>query len=99
MGSDLTPTYLATCPECAGLIGVSVADVDRPATMARALKDRREWERAGFVLSTVTVQAIREWAGEIGHTEACVIGTKAKRRHQRQEAREAARDARLRSEA
>ena len=38
--------------------------------MADALKSRREWERAGLVLSTGTAQDIRT-APDFGHREGC----------------------------
>ena len=68
--SRQTPTYIARCPECTHIVACAVAPVEEPAVMADALKSRREWERAGLVLSTGTAQDIRT-APDFGHREGC----------------------------
>ena len=75
--SGQTPTYIARCPECTHIVACAVAPVEEPAVMADALKSRREWERAGLVLSTGTAQDIRT-ATDFGHREGC--GRRRKRR-------------------
>ena len=75
--SELTPTYIARCPECSHIVAAAVAPVAEPIVMRDALKSRREWERQGLVLSTGTVLDVRT-ATDFGHREDC--GRRSKRR-------------------
>ena len=68
---DPTPTYIAQCPECAGLIAASVADVESQSVHA-ALRDRAEWQKAGYQVRTIPVYAVQSWPPDgFGHRENC----------------------------
>lgn len=79
---DQTPAFLAYCPECGGLLGASVAELSSPS-LKYAVRDRDQWERAGYRVETQTVAQVHEWQGPLGHRLTC---SKARRRKQAQPA-------------
>ncbi len=68
-----TPTYIAQCPECDSLIACCVADVENVSLMRDAVRYRVQWTRAGYNVSTVTVQDVRTWPSDkaFQHTAGC----------------------------
>lgn len=69
-GRDETPTYIAQCTACHGLLAAAVADLESPH-MVDAVKLRDEWRKAGLTVRTVTVQTVREWPDGLGHRATC----------------------------
>ena len=77
--ADTTATYIACCTVCGGLMGCSVADVTS-VSMACAVRYRARWLKKGYRVSTVTVQAVRDWPEPLGHQEGCVRGRRRRQR-------------------
>lgn len=75
--ADTTPTYIAYCVECGGVIGASVADPHQPESLKYAVADRRQWLKRGHRVETKTVQDVRDYKPPLGHLETC---RKARRR-------------------
>lgn len=81
MSPDTTPTYIAYCPLCSGLLAAYVADATSPS-IGDAVKNRRAWVSAGYRVETQTVQTVRGFAGPLGHRDGCA---KARRRRPKAE--------------
>lgn len=77
--SDQTPTYIATCPDCGGLICCAVADLDAPTELAQVLTHVAEWKTHGLILRTGVVRDIHTWPDPLGHRDGCVRAKKQKR--------------------
>jgi hypothetical protein len=71
MNRDETPCYVPLCPECRGVFGAAVADLDDAVTMQQAIKARRGWERAGLQIEVWTVERFRQSRAELYHRETC----------------------------
>ena len=70
--SDTTPCYVARCPECGGLVMVTMADLADREQVKRALRDCREAERDGLRIEYTTVERFR--AMPFNHAEQCARG-------------------------
>lgn len=68
--ADDTPCYAGYCKACNGMVAVSVAPVSEPQILQAALRDRRNWERAGLRIGVVTVAEIHAGAMQ-GHAKDC----------------------------
>jgi hypothetical protein len=69
---DLTPTYIAQCPECECLVACAVADVKNPEQARDAANHAMQWVRDGLKVWTGTVQDVRTWAKPaFTHVEGC----------------------------
>lgn len=77
-------TYIAQCSECGSLIGCAVANVADPDGVRHALKYRRQWERGGYKVSTVTVQDVRTWPRETAFTHAAGCSKDRRKKSQRE---------------
>ena len=81
MDKDQTPCYLATCPECRGVVMICVADPSNPSLMQSALGERRKCERAGLTVETMAVSEGKARLTEhFGHEDGCPRDPKRTRR-------------------
>ena len=71
MSEGATPTYIARCPTCQGMIACAVAPVDEPKVMRDAANHRLRWERSGLVVTTGTVDDVRFSSDSFGHKGEC----------------------------
>lgn len=79
--ADLTPCYVALCPECRTLRAVTVADVNQPRSLRDAITSRNKWERAGLQIVTMTVDEVRQT--NFKHPDTCSRARRENRRAER----------------
>lgn len=82
-----TNCYTGACPECGQVLAVTVAPVNEPDTLERALKDRRGWIRDGLTAGTCIVADVWEGRVALAHTGTCVTGQRQARRDQKRAVR------------
>src|SRR5829696_6465380 len=81
---DKTPCYLATCPECQGVVMICVADPSNPSLMRSALRDRGKCERDGMNVETMAVsEGKARLAARFGHQDDCSRDPRRERRLQK----------------